>query len=138
MAASDAEIRAGLEANLRAIADVQVNPYWLSSPTSPALQILGGRQEYDKAMSRGLDVRYYTVQAYVALTTDIGAQKLLGQLRDPAGPTSVKEAVESDPTLGGIVGGVQVTELGPERPVLTEGRQGLASEWTVKVTASGV
>jgi len=104
------QIREGLAANLAALNGFQVSAYTLSNPTPPAIQVLPGEITYDLAMHRGLDEVVMLVQAFVALSSDIGSQKRLDELLDPTGADSLKTAVESDKTLGGLVGSVHVTD----------------------------
>jgi hypothetical protein len=133
------EIRRGLAANLERILGVQVSPYMLANPTPPAAQIVPGEVEYDQAMSRGLDRLTLSVQVFVALGSDIGAQQQLDEFLDGSGAKSVKQAVESDRTLGGSVATARVTRSTAYRVVLRDGGGPvLMAEWEVEVLARGV
>ena len=129
------QIREGLAANLAALSGFQVSAYTLANPTPPTIWVIPGEVLYDKAMHRGLDEITMLVQAFVASTADIGSQTRLDELLDPTGANSLKTAVESDKTLGGIVGSVQVTDATGYR--VAQGANGpiLLCEWSVQVQA---
>lgn len=135
------QMRNGLARNLSSIPGVQIAPYPLANPTLPYLEIVSGPIEYDKAMGRGLDFITYTVRAFVAYQSDIGAQKRLDQFLQSAGEFSVKEALESDTTLGlgGKVDDVVVLSCTGQQPYTREsGGQLIGAEWTVQIYASGI
>ena len=129
------QIREGIAANLAALDGFQVSAYTLSNPTPPAIQVLPGEILYDRAMHRGLDEITMLVQAFVALSSDIGAQKKLDALLAPTGATSLKTVVESDPTLGSLVSDVSVVDATGYR--IAQGANGpiLLCEWSVQVYA---
>lgn len=132
-------IRAGIAKNLATVVDVQVSAYMLSAPTPPCIHVFPQRVEYDKAMGRGLDTSMFTVQAFVGLVSDLGAQQKLDEYLDPAGARSVKAAVETDKTLAGLVSSVRVTDASGYKLYVLEGSQGpvLGCEFTVEVLATG-
>jgi hypothetical protein len=131
-------IRRGIAANLTQLGTnlgIQVSAYALANPTPPTIQVLPGEVVYDRAMHRGLDDLTFLVQALVQYGSDIGSQKRLDELLDPTGPKSLKTAVESDSTLGGIVSDVSVTNATGYR--VAQGANGpiLLCEWSVQVMA---
>jgi hypothetical protein len=131
-------IREALAAALAVIPDVQVNAYALSSATPPCIEVEPGSTTYDIAMGRGADRLKFTVRAFVALNLDIGAQMRLDLMLAGSGANSVKAAVETDRTLGGLVDSLRVTEnMGYRRFVKEQAHVLLGSEWTVEVIASG-
>jgi hypothetical protein len=137
--ASLSEIRVGLADALSAIEGIQASPYMLSNPTPPAAHVFPDQIDYDKAMARGLDDWFMTVQAFVGLSSDIGAQERLDVMLAPSGPASVKAAIEADRTLGGVVGGLRVESCSGYRTYQLEAVQHLVlgAEWRVHVLASG-
>lgn len=135
-----AEIRTGLAANLASLKALgfQVSPYLLANPTPPSIQVMPGEVTYDRAMHRGLDYVEIVVQAYVALSTDLGGQQKLDQLIAPTGAYSIKTLIESDRTLGDVVDDLHVTKCSGYQTALSiEGRGPfLLCEWTLNVMAS--
>lgn len=106
-------IRAAIGTNLATLCAAegyQFTPYMLAEPTPPTVQVLGaGDIIYDIAMQRGGDQNEVLVQAFVCMISDIASQAKLDRLLASSGPTSMKEAIQSDPTLGGSVDDVRVT-----------------------------
>lgn len=133
--ATFAQIRAGLKANLDAIVDVQVSDYMLSNPSPPTIQVFPEAVTYHQAMGNGMDAKRFTVQAFVGLTSDVGAQKKLDTWLDDSGSTSVKAAIEADRTLGGFVDDTTVIEASGYKVYALEGARGpvLGCEWTVEI-----
>lgn len=132
-------IRRALADALRArFPELQVEPYMLSDPTPEAAHVYPSTLEYDLAFQRGLDVDSYFVEVFVAEVSDIGAQDVLDDYLEPDGPLSVKEALELDRTLGGLVDSLQVTGTsGYRRYLRTDGSSPvLGAQWTVKVWKS--
>lgn len=121
--------------------DVQCSPYILSDPTPPALHVAPGEIEYDLAFGRGMDSMMFTLTAFVALPNDIAGQMLLDELMAPAGPTSIKRAVEPDRAhmdLGGLVYSARVVSCGGYRRFnLANIGEVLGADWTVEVKANG-
>lgn len=134
---SVATIRQGLADALSVIPEVQVSPWVLSEPTPPTMQIRSGEVQYDLTMHRGWDQHTMIVQALVPFSSDIGGQMLLDAWMAPAGPTSVKEAVEADVTLGGACDQVHVTDCSGTQLATVGGVAMLLAEWTCMVYANG-
>src|SRR5437899_143814 len=127
-------IRQGLAANLAALTGIQVSPFMLANPTPPAVTLYPADVTYDLAMRRGLDRWAFTVQAFVGLTTDIGAQTTLDQFIASSGAQSVKTRIEADQTLGGLVSDVNVVTCTGYRLYLREGAPTvLGAEWRVEI-----
>jgi hypothetical protein len=131
-------IRRGIAANLTQLGTnlgMQVSAYTLANPTPPAIQVLPGEITYDLAMHRGLDEITMLVQALVGYGSDIGSQTRLDELLDPTGVNSMKTAVESDSTLGGIVSDVNVKTATGYRVAAGQNGPVLLCEWSVQVYA---
>ena len=132
------EIRAGLAANLGAIADVQVSAYMLGNATPPTIHVFPEEVEFDGAMGRGADTWRFTLQAFVGLVSDQGAQKRLDLMLAPSGATSIKAAVETDRTLGGLEVDARVVSASGYRVyVQADGNPVLGCEWSCTVIATG-
>lgn len=133
-----AELREGLARNLSTIPGVQVSAYVLANPTPPAIEVAPGPVDYDQAMRRGTDLWLFNLRAIVGLTTDKGAQMRLDRLIAPSGDESVKAAVESDVTLGGVAQSLHVVRCSGYQVYERQGGAPyLGAEWEVHVYATG-
>ena len=144
-----AEIRQALAAALVArVGDVmQVSAYVLSSPNPPTITVFPASTQYDLAMANtfstmgttraGTDKWVFTVRAYVAEMNDVGAQQLLDRFLEPSGGLSVKEAIEVDGSLGGLVDDASVVSMSGYTQYQIDGVTGpvLGAEWSVEVLA---
>jgi hypothetical protein len=134
-----AAIREGLALNLAAIPGVQVSAYILANATPPVLEVLPGdpATEYDMTFRRGSDRWNLTIRGRVGNTGDIGAQKRLDRMLAPTGNESVKQAAETDRTLGGKADAIRVTTVSGYRTYMPAGgnTEQLGAEWTVEVFA---
>ena len=134
MSSTVADIRAAIATALRAIPGLQATPYVLANPTPPSAHVARGEVTYDQAMQGGVHTWVYRVQAFVALTSDIGAAALLDTYLSPDGAYSIKAAIETDTSLGGVVADLHVTSATGEQVfVRDQGGSVLGSEWTVQV-----
>lgn len=80
----------------------------------------------------------FVVRAFVGSSVDEGAQKRLDALMESDGATSVRAALESDSTLGGVAQDVTVSALrGPRIYQRAGGPALLGCEWVVDVIAAG-
>lgn len=130
------DIREAIARNLRGnIRGLQAQPYVMSQPTPPSADVRRGPVEYDQAFQQGVTHWTMLVRVFVAGAQDKGAQANLDSYLSPEGDRSIKQAIESDPTLGGLVSDLQVTEATGEQTYTIEGRADpfLGSEWTVEV-----
>ncbi len=129
------QVRAGIARNISAnVAGVQVSKYVMSNMTPPSIDIRRGPIEYDQALDGGTHRLTMLVRAYLANPTDLQAINQIEAYLEPEGDKSIKEAVESDPTLGGVVADLQVTGATGEQGFVAEGQPTvLGCEWTVEV-----
>ena len=123
---------------------MQVSAYVLASPTPPTICVFPTSTTYDAAMANnfttmgsrvGTDQWTFTLRAYVAEMGDQAAQQLLDRFLEPSGGLSVKEAVEVDGSLGGLVSDASVVSMNGYTQYQVEGVTGvvLGAEWTVNV-----
>lgn len=141
------DIRQGLVTNLRTKfpeADYQISGYTLSAPTPPCfdIEIHTDGIDYDLAAARGLDKWTFLVRGMVPKTSDIGSQVTLDNWLESSGGLSVKEALESDGSLGGIVEALQVTHAsGPKAIGVAVQSQPTnvyhGADWTIEIYAKG-
>ena len=135
MSTSPDDVREALAENLSAITGVQCSAWNLGTNfQAPVIQIAGnGPVVYDR---RGTDRLTYVVQAIVGTVENIGAQRLLSRFVQASGTGSMKAAIESDRTLGGIADDLRVTGyLGDTIITLPNGAEYLTGQWTVEVLA---
>jgi hypothetical protein len=135
VAATLAQIRHGLAANLAALADVQISEYMLDRPEPPVIWVVGPDTiTPHQAMQNGLSMWQIIVQGFVGSIMDRGAHVNLDKWLDETGGTSVRAAIEADPTLGGIVASALVTEIsGFGKANLPDRAEVLGCDWTVQV-----
>jgi hypothetical protein len=134
------EIREGIAANLAALDGVQKSAYLLSNATPPTLMVMPGPPgggdftEYHRASQDGLEIMTFTVRAEAGVVSDIGGQMKVDEFLDVNGGSSVKTAVESDASLGGLVSDLIVTRSTAGIVTSQDGTsQKIAAEWEVKV-----
>lgn len=138
MAVTLTQIREALAASLTTLQGIQVSAYLLANPTPPSIHIYPAAVEYDYTFRRGYDAWTLTVQAFVGLTSDIGAQKKLDELLAPSGTQSLKATAEADRTLGGIVDSVRVVAATGYHSYSREGGGPvLGAEWQTEIYATG-
>jgi hypothetical protein len=103
------DIRTGLAEQIGQVSGLRSSANFLDAPRPPIALVLPDRIEYDLNANRGADTFIFTVQVIVVRASDRGAQLALDKFT--VGPDSVKDAVESDRTLGGSADTCRVTEL---------------------------
>lgn len=135
------DIRAALAACFSSLEDdVQVSAYMLEAPTPPAVFVFPAEIDYDLSMHRGLDKWLFTIQAVVNESIDRGGQVNLDEFLAPSGPRSIKQLVEADTTLGGVVQAARVVSCTGYRKYVSDGPPRavhLGAEWSVEVYSSG-
>ena len=115
---------------------LQGSPYMLSNVMPPVIQITGVSSiTYDVALQRGGDENTVVVQALVSTASDIGGQMMLDRLLTSSGSSSVKQAIESDPTLGGLVDYLRVVRNSGHQLLTRPGEKivHLGAQWFVQV-----
>jgi hypothetical protein len=138
MAATLEQIRAALAAALDGVPGCQVSAYVLANPTPPILMVfpdVSDGIEYHQAMGNGVERWAMRVQGLVSNTLDVGSQKKLDLWLAPSGAGSVKAAIETDKTLGGVVQQAVVRRAAGYQEYARQGLSStvLAAEWTVDV-----
>jgi len=130
-----ADIRQALADNIsRNITSLTVYPSLRAAPALPCAQITRGPIEYQVAFNDGLHRPDFIVTVYVPLQNDVLAQQNLDAYMEVDGADSIKAAIESDCTLGGLVQDLDVVSATGEQPYTTAaGAQVLGTDWTVQV-----
>lgn len=104
------DIREGLAANLSTIRGLRTSFFVPDNPSPPIVLITPQRVEYDSSFNRGVDEYTFEVRLLAARSSDRGGQRILDSYCAKSGATSIKAAIESDKTLGGVVDSVRVTD----------------------------
>lgn len=104
------DIRSGIATNLGTISGLRTAAFVPDEPKPPIAIVFPENITFDTAFGRGLDTFTFTVQVIVSKVSDRNAQANLDGYCNPSGASSVKAAIESDKTLGGLVQDLRVTE----------------------------
>lgn len=139
--ANTVDIRNGLATNLQTISGLRVYPFVTGTVATPAAVIVpgdGGRGnrraiDFDQTMGRGSDQFFFTILVLVSDAAERAAFETLDAYLAGSGTLSVKAAVESDETLGGIVGWTNVQGVMDYGRIDYGGQSYLGAEFTVEV-----
>jgi hypothetical protein len=136
MPATVSSLRTGLATALGTIANLRVYELVPDNPQHPSAIIRIDRVEFDSTMARGSDEFAFVITVVVGRADDRAAQMKLETYVAGSGSQSIKTAIESDPTLGGIAMACRVQaaqNIGSlERP---DGTSLLAVDFVVSVYA---
>lgn len=102
-------IRAGIATNLTAIEGLRVSATMLDAPRPPVAMVYPDSIEFDLNANRGADTFIFTIFVLVGRADDRAAQNRLDGF--VSGPSSVKNAIESDRTLGGAADTCRVVSM---------------------------
>lgn len=113
-----ATIREALATAVATIPGLQAEAYVRDIANVPVAMVGGPDPvEYDKTFGRGHDDMTFPIMIFSSRVSDEEAQETLDAYIDPYGASSLKAAIESDSTLGGVVEDLRVTgtqEYGPQ------------------------
>lgn len=133
-------IREGLKTNLETISGLRVWEFVTGTVVTPAAVIIpgdGGRGrraiDYDQTMGRGSDMFMFTILVLVSDTVERTSVQELDAYLAGSGSFSVKAAVESDGTLGGVVGWTNVQGVQDYGRIDYGGQTYLGAEFIVEV-----
>ena len=106
-------VRTNLKTALQSISGLRVLdtlPDSANIPTQGALAVVGMLDmNYDFTLNRGFDSATVSVMVIVGRMSESAAQTRLDGYLQSTGATSIKTAIEADPTLGGAVQTLRVT-----------------------------
>lgn len=129
------ELRTGIATNLGTIKGLRTSPEIPDNPNPPIAIVRPVSIDYNQAYAKGLTKYSFAVIAIVGRADERTAQRSLDAYCSSTGSSSIKEAVESDKTLGGKAYDCRVTEMRNYTPItLNEGTY-LAAEFAVDVFA---
>ena len=130
-------IRDGLKTNLETISGLTAYEYvpdWIEPPIALVAPI--NSLNYDSTMARGADTYEIPVIVYISRVDAQLSQDTVDGYLASTGATSVKAAIESDPTLGGAAMSVRVvsaTDYGEYE--VTQGTSFLGVTFNIEVIA---
>jgi hypothetical protein len=105
------QIRAGIATNLATITGLRTSALIPDAPQPPIAVVIPDSITYDTAFHRGMDMFMYTVTVIVGRASDRTAQTSLDGFCNPTGASSIKTAIETDRTLGGVAQTLRVTDM---------------------------
>lgn len=122
------------------VSELQVSPRLLVNPTPPAVDIYpADPSQEDAAFGSFSSLTLWTVRARVTTVDHDANQDLLLDLLEPYGSTSVRAALLTDKTLGGLAEGMDVDR--PTGMTVYPALEGTASylgcEWRVRIYTNG-
>lgn len=133
--ASITNLRTAIATNLATISGLRTSAEMPDNPNPPIALVRPVTVEYNQAMAKGLTKYNFNVLVIVGRAEERTAQKSLDAFCSSTGSSSIKNAVESDKTLGGNAFDTRVTEMRNYTPIqLNEGTY-LAAEFAVDVFA---
>ena len=97
------QIKSGLAANLATVSGLRAYAYQPDNVNTPFAWPLLDSIQYNGAMGGGLITHKFTVSVVVGRSAERTAQTLLDGYLSYKGATSIRQAIESDRTLGGVV-----------------------------------
>jgi len=130
------QIRDGLATNLATITGLRTSAEIPDNPSPPIAIVQMGNVSYDTAFGGGLTTYNFIVSVILGRVAEREAQRRLDAYGSTSGASSVKEAIESDRTLGGVVSDLRVTDLSNVGAVLLGEASYLTADWAVTVYAT--
>ena len=97
------QIKTGLAANLATVSGLRAYAYQPDNVNTPFAWPLLDSIQYNGAMGGGLITHKFTISVVVGRSAERTAQTLLDGYLSYAGFNSIRAAIESDRTLGGVV-----------------------------------
>lgn len=132
MATSIAGLRTGIANNLATIAGLRTSAEIPDNPSPPIAVVSLNNIDYDQAFQRGLTIYNFNVTVIVGRAAEREAQRRIDTYAQNDG---VKNAVESDKTLGGNAYDVRVVSLTNIGSLQLNDQTYLAAEFEVAVYA---
>ena len=129
------QIRDGLATNLATISGLRTSAEIPDNPSPPIAIVQLNRVAYDGAFQGGMTTYDLTVSVVVGRVAEREAGKRLDAFASTSGLQSIKEAIESDRTLSGLVFDLRVIEMQNIGAVLLGEASYLAADFAVTVYA---
>ena len=133
--ASITAIRSGLATNLATITGLRSGPTIPDNVNPPYAIIAPSSVDYHRAFNNALSTYNFTITLVVGRVSERTAQNNLDAYCSPTGSSSIRVAIESDKTLGGIVFDTIVTGMRNYGSVTIGENTYLAAEFDIAVQA---
>lgn len=130
--ATNEQIRDGIAAALEAIPDFQVYARPPGSIVVPAGVVRRRSTQFDVSFDGLVDTGWGVAVFVSFANTDVGTEKL-DEYLSPTGTQSIKAAIDSDPTLGGVVDYARVVSAEGERVTNYAGTDYLSVEFVIEI-----
>ena len=131
--ASMSQLRTALASSMSSITGLRTSATIPDNPRPPIAVVMPDRVLFDLNARRGADTFYFSVMLIVGRADDRAAQNNLDAYI--VGTGSIKAAIESDRTLGGVANTCRVTEMGNYSSMSLGDVVYLAAQFTVEVVA---
>lgn len=129
-------LRDGIATNLATISGLRTAAEVPDNPSPPIAVVALRSIEYDQSFQRGLALYTFTVTVIVGRVAEREAQRRLNDYSDNEGSSSVKQAIESDKTLGGSAFDCRVMSLDNIGALQLNDATYLGAEFTVTAYAN--
>jgi len=129
------DIRSALATNLATINGLRTSGDVPDNPNPPQAVVFLETVEYDDAFQGGLTTMQFKVMVIVSRADDRTAQRKLNEYISPDGARSIKSAVESDRSLGGLVSTLRLTAMTSLGSTIVSEQEYMAVEFSVVVYA---
>lgn len=129
------QIRDALATRLATITGLRVSAEIPDNPNPPVAVVQINNVSFDTAFQGGLTTYSFIVSVIVSRVAERRAQDRLDAYASTSGASSVKEAIEGNRTLGGLVADTRVVEMTGVSAVLLGEATYLAANFAVTVYA---
>lgn len=132
------DIRTALAAAMSSIDGLSTEEYIRDIADTPVAMVGGPTDvEYDATFGRGHDDYTFTIFLFASRVDEEAAQEDLDSYIDPFGPKSIKQAIETNEALKGVVEDVRVQRTQEYQPHDINGVTYLGAVMIVGIMASG-
>lgn len=129
------DIRNALATALGGIRGLRVEASVPDNPKPPTAIIIPQGVTFDLAMHRGTDEYDFSILLITGRASERQAQNTLDAFCNGTGTTSIKAAINADPTLGGVVSSARVTSMRNYGSLTVGDTEYLSAEFAVTIYA---
>ena len=127
------QMRSGIAANLAKISGLRTATTVPDVINPPMAIVVPNSITFDRSFKRGTDEYEFAVIVIASRADERTAQTKIDGYCSPTGAGSVKAAIESDRSLGGVIQDLRVTEMRAYGPADIGGVTYLTAEFVVSV-----